>query len=307
MISVDNRVVVLTGATGVVGTALAKRFASQNATLILGVRNVEKGEILKKSLSAQNPSAKISVHEVDVQSWSSLQRFVSSISAEHPAVDVLVNNAGAIIPQRTLTPEGIEATLMVNVVSYVYLMAALLPLMQRPVAADGTALPAHVINMSTIVADDYALHDLSFADRAYHGLRAFKQSSGAIRALTALLQPRYLAQGVVVTAVHPGTITSPLLEAAGFTRGLDSEADIADNVEVVLRQSTVHVRGAGEDTPASYYRDGAAMRCEFSFEADKATDLLARVEAWISEGTKPAGKRDKGGKKTVGAPEAVQA
>lgn len=90
----DNKKVIVTGATSGIGLALSRILVFKKAHLIMAVRNVLKGNLLKDRLLDEFPKAKIDVVHLDQGDFSSIDKFVEKINASHPDYDSLVLNAG---------------------------------------------------------------------------------------------------------------------------------------------------------------------------------------------------------------------
>ena len=88
MISLNNKKVLITGATGGIGGSIVKKFLSLNAEVLGTGTNSEKLEKLKSEHS------KIKVKKFDISSHSKIESFIDEVSEELGGLDILVNNAG---------------------------------------------------------------------------------------------------------------------------------------------------------------------------------------------------------------------
>jgi NAD(P)-dependent dehydrogenase (short-subunit alcohol dehydrogenase family) len=112
-------------------------------------------------------------------------------------LDVLINNAGAIFPDRRSGPAGAELTFGTNVLGYHLLTAALLPALRR---ADS----ARIVNVASTFAFGLDLDDLHFESRPYDGMTAYAQSKACDRLLTYVLARRLSEDGITCNALAPG-------------------------------------------------------------------------------------------------------
>ena len=109
----DGKVVVITGGTSGIGSALAEGAVQRGATVELIGRNAEKGEQIASDLAAlavaddQPPPM---FRRADVGDLDEVGALARTLMADHPRIDVLAHVAGAIIAERTETAQGIEAT-----------------------------------------------------------------------------------------------------------------------------------------------------------------------------------------------------
>ena len=71
----NGRVVIITGATSGLGKEATKVLASKGATVVMAVRNTNKGEVVAKEITNSFPDAKIDVREMDLNSLKSVKSF----------------------------------------------------------------------------------------------------------------------------------------------------------------------------------------------------------------------------------------
>lgn len=217
----DGAVVVLTGAAGGIGRALAAAFAAQGTTLVLVDRETVALERLAASLSATAHSVHAMACELGGDA--EVARLAGRVGRECGRVDVLVNNAGVEYPTPLAdadvhTMSRWAALLDNNVVSMARLTRALLPLMTRG---------ASVINQSSI-----------WGHTGVADFSAYSASKHAVIGLTRSLAFELAAQEIRVNAVCPGWIRTAAamrsLESMAAQRGIDSAAMEA---EIVARQA----------------------------------------------------------------------
>lgn len=92
-----GRVIVITGSTSGIGKETARVLVKKNATVILAVRNVKKGEAVADEIRQAYPAADVSVRELDLACLESVRAFAASISRDYDRLDVLINNAGIMM------------------------------------------------------------------------------------------------------------------------------------------------------------------------------------------------------------------
>jgi len=93
MVSLENKMVFITGASSGIGKSCARAFAEQGARLILAARRLERLEDLAVELK-RKPGQDILLLSLDVRKQPAVERAVNGLPAEWAAIDVLVNNAG---------------------------------------------------------------------------------------------------------------------------------------------------------------------------------------------------------------------
>jgi NAD(P)-dependent dehydrogenase (short-subunit alcohol dehydrogenase family) len=105
-----GRVFVVTGANSGLGLETVRALGSRGATVIMAVRDMEKGEAAVESLRAEQPSSRFDLRHLDLADLESVREFAARVDQ----VDVLVNNAGVMMPPHTLTKQGYELQFGVN-------------------------------------------------------------------------------------------------------------------------------------------------------------------------------------------------
>src|SRR5262245_49031717 len=103
-----GRTAIVTGANTGLGLETARALAEHGATVVLAVRNVEKGEGALASIRARRKDARVSLHALDLTSLASVRRAAGALSAAHERIDLLVNNAGVMYTQKSKTADGLE-------------------------------------------------------------------------------------------------------------------------------------------------------------------------------------------------------
>jgi NAD(P)-dependent dehydrogenase (short-subunit alcohol dehydrogenase family) len=184
-----GRTVIVTGANSGIGRAAASAAAAAGAHVVLAVRSAEKGE-----RAAEQMSGSTEVRALDLASLASIREFASSWDGE---IDVLINNAGVMVPPQGLTADGFELQFGTNHLGHFALTNLLLPkIAGRVVTVSSTA---H--RMGHIDFDD-----LNWERRTYRSWSAYGQSKLANLLFTSELQRRLTAAGsdVIATAAHPG-------------------------------------------------------------------------------------------------------
>jgi dehydrogenase/reductase SDR family member 12 len=207
--AMDGKVVLVTGATSGLGEAAATAFAQLGASVWLAVRNRERGESTRARIAAQTGRDDVHVGICDLGDLRSVRRFAEQYEAGAGRLDVLVNNAGVLTEERSLSRDGIELTLATNVVGPFLLTKLLTPLLLR-------SAPARVINVSSGGMYTQGLHvdDLQSTRGKFSGTVAYARTKRIEVVLSELLAWRLDATGVVVNAMHPGWVDTPGLRTS---------------------------------------------------------------------------------------------
>ncbi|KAK3045606.1 hypothetical protein LTR09_012826 [Extremus antarcticus] len=248
--SFDSKIVLITGANVGLGFKAAAKFAVHGAhQVILGVRNVSKGNTAKKQIDAlitqftTGKHCKIDVWELDMNSFNSIQLFAQRAKKELPRLDVVVLNAGVSPKDYIVESEGWESILQVNVLGTALLGLLLLPKLKASSAENDLS---HLV-VVTSEAHRW-LEDKDFPDtKPYDGnlLAAInarpengKAWDGMLQNARSKLFAMYITQALadlaakkggvpdtIVTSVCPGACKSDLTRSfkdagIGYTVGL---------------------------------------------------------------------------------------
>lgn len=130
MLNVENKVVVITGASSGIGEATAKLLAKNGAKVVLGARRTDRLEVIAKDIHAEGGIAEYQT--LDVTQRSQVQAIVQFAQSKFARVDVLINNAG-IMPLSALEQlkvEEWEQMIDINIKGVLYGIAAALPVMK---------------------------------------------------------------------------------------------------------------------------------------------------------------------------------
>jgi dehydrogenase/reductase SDR family member 12 len=213
--SMDGKVVIVTGATSGLGEAAAAGFAQLGATVWLVVRNRERGERALARVSERTGSDELALATCDLSELRSVRRFAQEFSDQSTRLDVLVNNAGVLTGERSLSPDGIELTLATNVLGPFLLTKLLIGLLQ-------SSAPSRIVNVSSGGMYTQGLHldDLQSAQGRFRGAVAYSRSKRIEVILTELWARRLQGTGVVANSMHPGWVDTPGLRDSlpGFHR-----------------------------------------------------------------------------------------
>jgi NAD(P)-dependent dehydrogenase (short-subunit alcohol dehydrogenase family) len=196
----QGRTVVVTGANTGLGFETAKLLAQHGATVVLACRNPHKAADAAARIGAAAPRARVSTLQVDLASQGSVHRAADQLRAEHPRIDLLINNAGGIRPRHGLTEDGYELTLATNHLGPFAFTGLVL---DRLLAVPGSRIV-------TVASIGHRRGTINFDDlhfqRGYRFQDAYFQSKLANLLFTYELQRRLAAAGAatIAEAAHPG-------------------------------------------------------------------------------------------------------
>jgi NAD(P)-dependent dehydrogenase (short-subunit alcohol dehydrogenase family) len=194
----------ITGATSGIGRATATALAGLGASLVLVGRDRARAEETAAEIAQRSGNRDVTLLLGDLSSQAEVRRVAAEFLASQRPLHVLINNAGVINLQRTVTVDGIETTFAVNHLAPFLLTNLLL---ERLIAS----APARIVNVSS---DAHKFGLLDFDDlentRRYRAMRVYGQSKLANILFTAELANRLDGSGVTANSLHPGAVATGL-------------------------------------------------------------------------------------------------
>ena len=202
--SMQGKVVVVTGSNVGIGLETAVGVAALQATTVLACRNQAKAEAAAKEVTRRTWNDDVHVVALDLADLASVRKAAEDILSRWDRLDVLVNNAGGTWSRRRLTAQGFEYTFGVNHLGHFYLTNLLLARLESDA-------PARVVSVTSI-GHHFARGGMRFDDlqseRSYEGMDAYCRSKLANVLFVRELARREAAAGVTANAAHPGWVRS---------------------------------------------------------------------------------------------------
>ncbi|WP_258935355.1 oxidoreductase [Nesterenkonia pannonica] len=193
----------VTGANTGLGFETARALADHGAHVVLAVRNVDKGKA-----AAARINGDVSVQALDLSSLESVRAAAADLRAAHPAIDLLINNAGLMFPPRSTTADGFELQIGTNHLGHFALTGLLL---DHLLPVPGSRIVTLSSNGHRFRGADIRFHDLQW-EQKYSRVGAYAQSKLANLLFTYELQRRLEPSGTTVAvAAHPGVSNTELM------------------------------------------------------------------------------------------------
>jgi NAD(P)-dependent dehydrogenase (short-subunit alcohol dehydrogenase family) len=172
-------------------------------------RSEERGERARAEIFARSGNSDVRVNICDLSDLEAVRRFAECFNDEAARLDVLVNNAGAMLEERTLSIDGIELTFATNVLGPFLLTNMLIGLLEK-------SAPARIVNVSSggMYTQKIDVQDLQSARGRFHGPAVYARTKRAQVILTELWAQRLKDSGIVVHAMHPGWVDTPGLASS---------------------------------------------------------------------------------------------
>jgi NAD(P)-dependent dehydrogenase (short-subunit alcohol dehydrogenase family) len=205
--SQQGRTAVITGANTGLGLETAKVLAAKGASVVLAVRNLDKGQAAADQITAASRSADVTVHQLDLTSLDAIRKSADALRARLSAIDLLINNAGVMYTPKQQTADGFELQFGTNHLGH-FAFTGLLLDMLLPVP------DSRVITVSSIghrIRARINFDDLQ-SERSYSRIAAYGQSKLANLMFTYELQRRLSGKGkTIAAAAHPGGSNTELM------------------------------------------------------------------------------------------------
>jgi NAD(P)-dependent dehydrogenase (short-subunit alcohol dehydrogenase family) len=201
-----GRTAVVTGANTGIGFEAAAVLAQRGAVTVLACRDTGKAERAAARLSAATPQVAVSVVRLDLASLDSIRAAAEQIRASHERLDLLINNAGLMMPPHGTTADGFELQFGTNHLGHFALTGLLL---DRMLAVPGS-------RVVTVSSNGHRAGRINFADlqseHRYRRVSAYGQSKLANLMFTYELERRLKAAeaATIALAAHPGTASTEL-------------------------------------------------------------------------------------------------
>lgn len=202
----SGKVVIVTGANSGIGFETARVLAAQGAEVVMACRNLEKAGAAAEQIRQAVPQAKLEIMRIDLADLASVRQFAAEFQSRYSQLDLLINNAGVMIPPFTETADGFELQFGANHLGHYALTGLLLTTIMD-------TSHSRIVNVSSM-AHRFGSGTINFdnlnAENGYNAQGAYAQSKLANLLFTLELNQQLAAHGsdTIATAAHPGwTVT----------------------------------------------------------------------------------------------------
>jgi NADP-dependent 3-hydroxy acid dehydrogenase YdfG len=229
--NIENKVVVITGASSGIGEATARLLAGSGAKVVLGARRKDRINALVSDITGGGGSAL--GFETDVTKRDDVEALVQGALDKHGRLDVIINNAGimSIAPMVALKVEEWDRMIDVNMKGLLYGVAAALPAMQKQ-------KHGHIINVASV-----------FGAKVFTPGVVYSATKFAVRAITEGLRMELKADNIRCTIISPGAVATELPEGSSEEATKESLREtykIAIPAESVARAITYAIEQPAE-------------------------------------------------------------
>ncbi|ORV90233.1 hypothetical protein AWC11_00860 [Mycobacterium interjectum] len=267
----DRPICLITGATDGIGKVTAAALAREGYTVVLAARSEAKAAAVTSEIVAATGNRDVDYLIADLRSLSQLHRLADAFTARYPRLDVLLNNAGVVMPQRVLTEDGYETTFQVNYLAHFYLTQLLLDALEN-------SPQGRVINLSSSVyrAGKFEPDNLQ-GERRFSTIGAYAASKLCVLLFTIELAQRLGPARVTANAVHPGIVRTPMMRGAeGIFRAISYAALPFSRSADKGAATSVFLAGSPEAAGASgeYFANAKPKKVKTAHNTPENRDLL---------------------------------
>ena len=225
-----QKIILITGSTDGIGLVTARMLVEQGHHVLLHGRNPAKLRQAKNALSAQQGSGHTDAYLADLSRIADVEALAGEVAANHPKLDVLINNAGIYKTTGPITHDGLDVRFVVNTISPYLLTRRLLPLLGKS---------GRVVNLSSAAQAPVNPRALDGEVRL-EDMAAYAQSKLAIT-MWSRFMAESLEDGPAVIAVNPGSLLASKMVKEGF--GVAGK-DIGIGAEILVRAALSDEFGA---------------------------------------------------------------
>ena len=194
--------IIVTGASRGIGYELVKIISADSTHTVIAIaRNEAKLLHLKNECFNTNPSSKVIAIACDLSNENEIKKLLIEIQKYTDTIDVLINNAGAIVkkPFAEITKTDLEYVYNVNVFSVIRLVQGVLPMLN-------TKTKSHIVNISSIGGFQGSMK--------FSGLSAYSSSKAALASLTECLAEEYKDLTIAFNCLALGAAQTEMLNEA---------------------------------------------------------------------------------------------
>ena len=204
-IDLGGKLALVTGGSSGLGQETARVLAARGAHVIVTARNRSKGEAVAEEIRRSTNNPCVEVEELELGSMKNIRAFADRFLARHPALHLLIDNAGVMACPFGKTEDGIELQFGSNHVGHFLLTCLLAPALRKAAPSRIVSVSSRGHQMSPVVFDD-----IQFERRPYDKWQAYGQSKTANVLFAVGLERRLASRGVHALALHPAGIITEL-------------------------------------------------------------------------------------------------
>ena len=268
------KTILITGATSGIGLEASVTLAKEGHRVVLVGRDPAKTRRTVDEVKQRSGSNEVDSLLCDFSSQTSIRALAEAYRAKYDRLDVLINNAGAVNAERSVTKDGIESTFAVNHLGYFLLTNLLLDLIVK-------SAPARIVVVASTghYGGTMDLSDLGFEKRGYSIMAAYRRSKLANVMMARSLARKLEGKGVTVNSLHPGGVATNIWTGApGWARPVLAVLKALVFISPEQGGQTLHYLATSpevEGVTGLYFEKNRAKEC-----APLAKDDLLAEKVW---------------------------
>ena len=268
------KTILITGATSGIGLEASVTLAKEGHRVVLVGRDPDKTRRTVDEVKQRAGSNEVDSLLCDFSSQTSIRALAEAYCAKYDRLDVLINNAGAVNAERSVTKDGIESTFAVNHLGYFLLTNLLVDLIVK-------SAPARIVVVASIghYGGTMDLSDLGFEKGGYSIMAAYRRSKLANVMKTRSLARKLEGKGVTVNSLHPGGVATNIWAGApGWARPVLAVLKALVFISPEQGGKTLHYLATSpevEGVTGLYFEKNKAKEC-----APLAKDDLLAEKVW---------------------------
>jgi NAD(P)-dependent dehydrogenase (short-subunit alcohol dehydrogenase family) len=266
----SEKTILITGSTDGIGEQAALELVKLGAHVLIHGRNKKKAELTIKKIENETSLHNMSPVYAELGSFDQINEMVNTISNKYEKLDVLINNAGLIKPERSVTQEGLETTFAVNYVAPFLLTNLLIDLLKK-------ANSSRIVNVASQVQINHLDFDNLQYEVGYTQVKAYALSKTCLIMFTYLLAEKLKNSNITVNCLHPGVINTKILEEAWGAIGASVEVGAKTLIYAAIAPELENVTG-------KYLKDNKLVRSkDITYNKKLQTKLWQQTEEIIGK------------------------
>ena len=206
MWELNNKTIVISGATNGIGKAAAIELSKENPKLLFTYRNQKLTDELLAEIKNLSPDTQVHSVYCDFSNQDSIKKCADEINNLCEKIDLLINNAGVVNTSYHETHEGIEITFAVNHLGYFLFTNLLL----NKLKGENETRIINVSSAAHAFVKEMQWEDINYKSNFGQGLRCYGQSKLANLLFTRYLAIKLSTENISVNAIHPGGVNTSL-------------------------------------------------------------------------------------------------
>ena len=206
MWNLNNKTIVISGATNGIGKAAAIELSKKNPRLLFTYRNQKLADELLTEIKNLSPDTQVHAVYCDFSNLDSIKKCADEINNLCEKIDLLINNAGVVNTSYRETNEGIENTFAVNHLGYFLFTNLLL----NKLKGENETRIINVSSAAHAFVKEMQWEDINYKSNFGQGLRCYGQSKLANLLFTRYLAIKLSTENISVNAMHPGGVNTSL-------------------------------------------------------------------------------------------------